>query len=568
VALLQGNLNVSLPRDSRILSISWESANPAMSARIANAYAEEFVQDDLQRKYDSSAYARKFIADQLTQTRQRLEDSERALNAYSRQAGLIRLREPTGGSSGGESDRSGGGSITTASLVDLNRASSEATARRIAAEGQWQAISGTPLLASPAVLANATVGGLLTQKATVEAELLRERAQHLDEYPAVRAKAQELASLNRQIQTTAENVRTGIRAEYAAAEATEQRLIAQVEKLKGATLNEQDRNVQYALLAREADTNRQVYDGLLQRFKELNASAGISVSNIAIVDRAEAPGAPSSPNLLKNLLTGLLMGAALAGIIVFAKDQFDDAIRVPEDVDSKLDVALLGVIPKAPDDRPIDKLSDAKSAISEAYNSLRGSIMYSTPEGLPHVMLCTSAQANEGKSTTAFAISASFARMGKRVLLIDADMRRPSVSSLLTSQDALSVAVRPSAVPNLDVIPSGPIPPSPTELLSGYRIEALLQEAAAAYDVVMVDSPPVLGLADAPNLAALVDGVLFVVEAGRSRRGALKQAMRRLKAMRPIILGAVLTKFDPSKIGNRYSEYYGYQYYQYGHDEA
>jgi capsular exopolysaccharide synthesis family protein len=201
--------------------------------------------------------------------------------------------------------------------------------------------------------------------------------------------------------------------------------------------------------------------------------------------------------------------------------------------------------------------------------------MYATPEGLPRVMLVTSAQVAEGKTTTSIATSQGFARMGKSVLLIDADMRRPSLhrrlslanerglSTLLTSHESLNTVIQPGPMPKLTVMVAGPVPPSPTELLSTARIEEILQEAAGQFDVVVIDSPPILGLADAPTLAALVDGVTFVVEADRSRRGSLKTALRRLRSMRPIILGAVLTKFDPLKAGNRYSEYYGYHYYQY-----
>ena len=326
----------------------------------------------------------------------------------------------------------------------------------------------------------------------------------------------------------------------------------------------------------------QVYDGLLARYKELNAVAGVSLSNVSIIDVAETPAKPSSPNLVKNMLLGLLGSIVLAALVVFFKDQFDDSIRVPEDVEAKLNLSLLGVVPLAPKRDPEAPLLDPKSPISEAYNSLRSALLYSTSEGLPHVMLVTSAQPSEGKTTTSFTIASGFARTGKKVLLIDADMRRPSVhrridfdnsrglSTLLTTRDAIDTVALPSGQDNLTIVASGPVPPSPTELLSSMRLEEVLHEAAKQYDVVIVDSPPVLGLADAPLMSALVDGVVFVVEADRSRHGSLKAAVRRLRAMRPIILGVVLTKFDPLKSGNRYSEYYGYEYYsyQYAADES
>lgn len=579
-AILQAYLTVAVPRDSRILSISWNSTDPRMSALVANTYASEFIQASLQRKFDSSSYARNFVSEQLGQTKQKLEDSERALNNYARQNGLIRTRDAmssgTGGPNGAAPAGGGGESITTTSLLQMVAAANDATGKRILAEGRWRAISSKPLLSAPEVLANATVQSLQSARAAAEADLQLERSRHLDGYPTVVAKQAQLATLNRQLTQAAANVRDSLRAEYTAAADTENRLNAQVAAMKGQTLGEQDRTVQYSLLAREADTNRQLYDGLLQRYKELNASAGIALSNIAIIDPAQVPGAPSSPNLFKNLLVALLLGTGLAAVTVFFKDQFDDSIRVPEDVEAKLGLPLLGVVPRSHSEDPEEALADPKSPISEAYNSLRGSLLYSTSEGLPQVMLVTSAQPSEGKTTSSFAIASSFARMGKSTLLIDADLRRPSLhrnisynnerglSTLLTSHDPVESVLMPSRQEGLTLMTSGAIPPSPTELLSSNRLEQIVQEAARRFDVVVIDSPPILGLADAPTMAGLADGVIFVVEADRSRRGSLKTALRRLRAMRPILLGAVLTKFDPLKAGNRYSEYYGYEYYQYG----
>ncbi len=576
-ALLQANLTVTLPRDSRIVTIAWESTDPRMSALIANAYASEFIQSNLQRRFDSSSYARNFVADQLAETKRKVEDSERALNDYARKSGLIRTRDATmAGTPGGGNARAGGESVTTTSLLQLNTALNDATTRRIAAEGRWRAFASKPLLSTPEVLANASVSTLLSLRSTTEAQLQQERARHLDDYPTVQAKQAELAALTRQLQQAASNVRDSIRAEYLAAVETENKLAAEVNQLKSETLSEQDRTVRYSLLAREADTNRQLYDGLLERYKELNASAGITLSNISIIDTADVPARPSSPNLIKNLLIALLGGIAVAAATVFLKDQFDDSIRVPEDVEAKLSLPLLGVVPKSQGEEPEEALADPKSPISEAYNSLRGSLLYSTSQGLPQVILLTSAQPSEGKTTSAFAIASSFARMGKSVLLIDADLRRPSLhrrisyrndrglSTLLTSNEPLSAVLQPSGQDGLSLLTSGAIPPSPTELLSSRRLEQIVQEAAGQFEMVIIDSPPVLGLADAPTMATLADGVVFIVESDRSRRGALKTALRRLRSVRPVLLGAVLTKFDPLKAGNRYSEYYGYEYYQYG----
>ncbi|WP_226795165.1 GumC family protein [Altererythrobacter sp. CC-YST694] len=570
--LLRDNMQANLPRNSRIVTISFLSTDPAMSAKIANTFADEFIQANLQRRFDSSAYARNFIGEQLEEARVRLEASEREVNAYARDAGLIRMREA---GTGGENGDNSSSSVTTSSLMQINEAANRAKADRIAAEGRWRTEQSTPLFSSLAVLSNPTVQQLMTRRAELDAQLKKDRERYLDGHPTVLQEEAELATVKQQLNQVAANVRDSIRAQYAAALAAEQRLNAQVEELQGATLAEQDRAVRYNTLAREADTNRSLYDGLLQRFRELNAAAGIANSNLAIIDRADPPLIPSSPSLAKNLAIALALSIVLAGIVVFMRDQLDDAIHIPEDVEDKVQLPLLGIIPNSGDVSPAEALANPKSAVAEAYGSLRGALLYSTRQGLPKVLAVTSAQPTEGKSTTAFAIAAGFARMGRSVLLIDADMRRPSVhtwlgydnrkglSSLLVSADPAESAVLHTGMPNFDALPSGPIPPSPTELLTSPRMMGLIDEFAAKYDVVLCDSPPVLGLADAPTLAALADGVVFVIEADRGRRGALKTALKRLRSVNAALLGAVLTKFDPDKSGNRYSEYYGYSYYRY-----
>lgn len=459
--------------------------------------------------------------------------------------------------------------------MQLNAEASQAQARRIAAEAKLKSINSKSLLSDRDALQNPAVQNLFTERARVEAKLEDELTRHLDGHPNVRQLRAQLKSIDDQLMLAAQNVRSAARAEYEAALATERQLKAQVDALKAATLNEQDQSVQYNLLAREADTNRALYDGLLQRYKELNASAGISTSNISIIDRADPPMMPSSPNLLKNLAYALLAGLGLAALTTFLRSQFDDTVRVPEDVEHKLELPLLGVIPKARDGDPDAELADPKSPVSEGYNSLRGALLYSTSHGLPRSMLVTSSQPSEGKTTSSFAIAQGLARMGRKVLLVDVDLRRPSIhrrlsldneqgmTTLLTSQASIESVTKDSGHAGLTVITSGPIPPSPTELIASTRMEELIEELTTRYDVVVFDSPPILGLADAPLMSALVDGVVFVIESERARRGSLKASLRRLRTMRPMLLGAVLTMFDPSKAGHRYSEYYGYEYYTY-----
>ncbi len=573
VAMVRDNFRVELPSRTRIAELYFTSTDPGLSADVANAFATEFIQANLQRKFDSSAYARSFVAEQLEEARARLESSERDLNAYAREAGLIRTRDPS------NEDAAIAGSMTAASLMQLNQAANAARAARIEAEARWNAENAQPLFSSQSVLASPTVQTLMSRRAELQADLNAAQRRYLQDHPTVVRLQTELEAVQTSLTRAANEVRTSIRANYQAAAAAEQRLESQVNTLQGATLAEQDRSVRYNTLAREADTNRSLYDGLLQRYRTLNAAAGITASNIAIVDEADSPNLPSSPNLPRNVAMALLLGAALAGGIVFLRDQMDDRLRIPEDVESKINLPLLGVIPQVAEGEPATLLDDPKSPLSESYNSLRTALLHSTREGLPRLLLVTSAQASEGKTTTSFAIARSFARVGKRVLLIDADLRRPAVhkiarvsnktglSTLLVGEAMLSDVVVSTSLDGLNVLTSGPVPPSPAELLSSPRMAALLEQVEARYDFVVVDSAPILGLADSTELAALVDGVALVIEADRSRGGQLKGALRRLRAANPTLVGAVLTKYDPAKSGNSYASYYGYDYYRYDSDE-
>ncbi len=576
LAQLRENLLIEPPENSRVVRVSFTSPDAALSARIVNSFAAEYIRSTLQNRFDSSSYAREFVSDQLEEARVRLETSERELNAFARAAGLIRSRDPQV-----RENIPANTSITAASLQQVNQAANAARAERIAAQGRWEAERATPLLSSQRVQTNSTVQSLMTRKATLETELQAARERYLDGHPTVERLQGELAITDRQLSTAANNVRASVRAEFIAAQRAEQALASQVRELRGETLAEQDRSVRYNTLAREADTNRKIYDELLERYSQLNASSGVASSNVTIIDTAMAPRMPSSPNMLANLLVGLLGGLVAAALAIFVRDQLDDAIRVPEDVETKLGLPLLGVVPKALRGDAGDELADSNSAMAESYMALRGAMLYATPEGLPPAFSVTSAEETEGKTTTSMALAQGLARMGKSVVLVDADLRRPSIhkrlgmankagtADYLMSDRGAAEFIQPGPVDGLSVITAGPSPVSAADLLSTPRLQDLITELRARFDVVILDTPPVLGLADAPTVVAQTGAVLFVVEAGRVRSGQLKSALRRLRFVRPAILGAAMTKFDPSLAGNSYSAYYGRDYYRYDSpDEA
>lgn len=571
INLLLAGLSVTIPRDSRIATISIVTRNPELSAKLANLYADKFIDYNLNQKYDSSSYARKFLADQLDDTRSKLTQSERDLNQYARAAGLIRLSNQ-----GENGQQEAALSVTDSRLVQLNAAAASATADRIAAQNRWDTIANKPALSITEVISNPAVTQMLTAKAGAEGELADELSHHRDEYATVKAKRAAIAELNSRIESLAGSIKRSAQIDYQSALEKEETLRKQVGILRDEALQEQDRGVQYSVLKRVADTNRALYESLLSRYNQLNASAGSASNNVGIVDRAIVPGRPSSPSLPLNFLVSLVLGILLAAAIVTLKELLDDAIRSPGDVEKKLGLPLLGLIPLSKKEDIEHDLADRRSGIREAHRSLVTNLTYSTATGLPHVLIVTSSREGDGKSTTARSIATDIATLGRRTLLVDADLRRPTLhrhikgagtsglTDALIGQKSFEQVVHAAEdVPSLSYVTALPVPPDPGLLLAGPGLAAFIDQAREHFDVIVLDCPPLLGLSDVPLIAGHADGVLFVIDATSFHRGAIKSALRRLSMANVKILGVALNRFSP-KSGSEDYAYYNYNYYNYG----
>ena len=563
------NLVVTLPPDSRIVSVSFFSGDPVLAARIANAFAESFIEGNLARKFDSSSYAREFLAQQLQDARSKLEQSERDLNQFSRAAGLIRVA-----GQGTNADQETTLSITNNSLVQLNDVAAQATAQRVAAEQQWRNIANVPLLNIPEVLQNLAVQRLVEQRSAAEANLAQLSSRYLDDHPNVLAAKAQVDKLDAQIQALAQSIKNSIRLQYESARDRENSIVNQVDTLRADALDEQDRGVQYNVLKRVAETDRALYNTLLTRFNELNATAGATSNNVSLIDTAEPPREPASPRPLINLLAALLCGMVFAGGFVFFREQLDDAMRNPDDVEKKLGLPLLGLIPQVDQDEMKEELQDPKSPISEAYSALLTNIRYSSGNGVPETIVVTSSVASEGKTTTSFKLATDIADLGRRTLLIDADLRRPTMhrreevgkhdgfTAVLAGELPLEKAILKSGNANLDLMTALPMPPDPVALLSSESFLKVVDTLRSQYDCVVFDAPPLLGLADATTLAAHVDAVVLAIDSQRGKGGGTRSAVRRLQMVGANIIGVVLTKFDARHSGSAYA-YYGSSYYAY-----
>lgn len=569
---LRSNLRVSAPRKSEVVPVGFDSSDPSLAADVANQYVSSLIKANLERRFEASNYSKEFLQNQLKLTKTRLESSERALLAYARSVGLV---DPSaGGGDPSNPTNSAPRSLTSANLIDLNASLAAATAARIQAEGRWRAAQGSASMNLPEVLGNPAIQQMTERRAELQAQYEQELQRRKTEHPAVQQAAAAIRELDRQIGSLASGIRNSIRNQYEISRAQESQLANTVSRLKSDTLAEQQLGIKYNILKREVDTSRELYNGLLQRYKEVSAEAGVTSNNIAIVDRARPPLLPVLPNPLVNLSLALLLGAISSAVAVMLLELFRDGVRSPVEVEERFGLPLLGYTPKLSKGASADRdLLLSEYAISEAYQTIRTSVELSTRMGTPRTMLVTSSRPGEGKTTTALAMAQHSAASGRKVLLIDADMRKPSLhrvlgrplepglSSFLTQAMIAEDVIHSFESSSLSFISAGPKPPSPAELLSSGGLKALLKYLGGSYDQIIIDGPPVAGLADAPRISAIVDATMLVIEANRSQRGAIDDAINRLSSAGGNVIGAVLTKFDPSKADTGYGyldEYYGY----------
>lgn len=563
VDLLLRHIAIVPVRGSALVDISYTSTDAGISARIANAWAQQFIASSMDRRFASTVDARNFLEGRLGDLRAKLERSEREAVNYAANSGIVTLGTNRGEDGRTISDRT----LAEANLETLSTALAQATADRIAAESR----AGGNTAGSRDTVSNPALPQLRQRRADIAAEYAKLLVQFEPQYPAARALAEQLRVLDRSIAREEGRGSEGRSAEYREALSREQSLSQRVDQLKGQLSNQKRAGIQYNIFQREADTNRQLYDALLQRYKEIGV-VGVGANNIAVVDAARVPERPSAPNLLVNLAVALLAGMVLAGIVTIALNQIDEGFREPGQVARVLEVPFLGSVPEVADGGSLAALRDVKSPLSEAYLSIRSNLAFSTDHGVPRSIMVTSTRPAEGKSTSSFALAAVLARTGKRVILVDADMRNPSMhknaeianntglSNVLAGENDLSGLVHPISALGFSVMTAGPQPPNAAELLSSDRMHDLVRQLLEGFDHVIVDSPPILGLADAPLLARAVEGCMMIIEAeGVAARG-VKSALGRLQAVQAHIFGAILTKLKDRHAGYGYGYGYGYSY--------
>jgi capsular exopolysaccharide synthesis family protein len=560
-------------RLSRLVEIRFTSPDPAFSKRVIDAWGANFIQLTLERRFGATAYARNFLEGRLVQLRARIDESERALVDYAARNQIVNL--PASTPQAGGTALVGERPLVAEDLAVLNNELARATAERIQAQSRSGASGGTVVEA----LANSAISGMRERRAELAASYAQLMTRFERDYPPAVAVQNQIDQLDRSLAREEARVRATLGETYRASRAREDALRRQVNILKGDLLDMRRRSIQYNIHQREVDTNRQLYDALLQRYKEIGVAGGVGVNNIVVIDQAELPKTPSSPVFILNMFAALILGLGVGIGTALALEQIDEGVADPADVEQDLNVPLLGTVPKATEDSPKEALKDRKSSLSEAYYSLQTNLGFSTDHGVPKTLAISSSRPGEGKTTTTYALAHSLARANRRTLLIDADLRSPSMhhimdvenrrglSNFLAGDDNISELIRPTAYNSLSLMTAGPQPPNAAELLSSDRFPKLLEKLLETYEHVVIDAPPVMGLADAPILASVVEGMIFVIESHSTKKSIARVAIRRLQAANAQILGAVLTKFDAKRAHYGYGYDYGYSY-GYGNAEA
>jgi capsular exopolysaccharide synthesis family protein len=583
------NLEVKPVPNSRLIQVLVTARDPDLAQAIANAHANEYIRRTLQAKFELTGEARKYLEQELARVRREVDASEVTLDHFRREHGIVAPDNVQG-------------NAVVERLQDLSRRLTQAQALRIELEAQHQLVQSRDFESLPAVLQNGLIQTLkadLSRLESREAELSRI---FLGGNPELQQVEAQVRQTRERLQKEIERTVGGVESQYLAAKGTEDALRTELDRQQSTVLNLEEISGQYVKLDQAVQAGRQLHAALLQRMGETEVVRGVQLSNISVLDPAERPSMPSRPNAILNVLFGLVLGLVLGVGTAAVLENIDTSLKTPADVERELALPTLGVIPDfrrvATSDRHLAAArtngvlanSGGTSVAAEVFRTLRTSLLFFDPEHPPRTMLLTSSQAGEGKTATVVNLALSLAQQGARVLLVDADMRKPrchhalgltegaGLSEYLEGELEFHDVVRRIQLPggpvrlprtdahrpavHLDFVPSGGIVKQTAELLSSARMRAALAAAAERYDVVLVDSPPIFPVADTSLLATMVDGVVLVVRGERTPRHLTREAIARLRFMQAKILGVVLNGVDPG------ARQYSYRYSYYFRDAA
>ncbi len=567
VSAFISRVEVAPIRGSRLVNVSFTARDPKFAALAVNTLVEEYVDQNLQVKVQGSQNMLEWLARELEKQQQKVKESEQALSDYRDRQNALSLDDKQ--------------NIVTQRLTQLNDAmikARTAKAQKEALYNQVRSMAATTAPdAIPAIAQNPTIQALKTKVADLAQQRAQLSEKFGDKWPAVQSVNANLQEARNQLDLETSKALQAIKNDYETAVLEERTLAANLEAAKADAQDLSRKSVSYNVMEREARSNRQVYESLLAREKELSVASNSRANNVRVVDRAEVPTAPLSAGGRRTWLMAIAVGLVLAIGVAFGLDYMNDTIKTPEDVSRRLKLPFLGLIPSVRGDKhPVLTSSNVPHDFGEAFRSLRTSLISKYPGEGTKIIAVTSAQPLEGKTTTAANIAMALAYGGSRVLLVDADMRRPGLhrplrltnerglSHVLIGQARVRDVIQRTVDPNLLAITAGRTPPNPSELLASERMKTLLANLShGPFDWIIIDTPPVLAVTDAVILAPNVSGVTFVVGAEMTRRRLAERALETIISSQPKVTAVVLNRVDYARNKYYYSRYYGHQYKNY-----
>jgi succinoglycan biosynthesis transport protein ExoP len=564
VDALIGRIEVAPIRGSHLVDVVFTAADPAFAAQAANTVVDEYVSQNLELKVGDLLKTLEWLTGEVARQQKLVLDSERSLSEYREQQDATALADNQ--------------NIVVARLGQLNEAVMRARTARIERQELWNQVqqAGTNRDLLAVIIQNPAVQEMRDRLQELQRERGALAARYGEFHPSRKNNATAIENTERQYNEALQKAAAGARSEYEAAMAQERSLMRELDSQKLATNSLNRKGIDYSVMQRETETYRNIYNTMLQRERELRVVANSRSNNVRVVDRAEVPGAPFTPNHRRDWTYALLFATVIAFGLAFGLDYLDDTIKTPEDITRRLRLRFLGLVPSVRGERHPLLSGPVPHDFGEAFRALRTSLVGLASHDGPKVLAVTSAQPLEGKTTTAVNIAMALAVGGSRVLLIDADMRRPNVhkalrisndrglSTLLAGQSRMREVVQRTHDPNLLVIPAGRTPANPSELLASERMRALVEGLESGpFEWVIIDTPPVLAVTDAVIVAPMVSGVTFVIGADMTRWRLAQRAVEMVQSANPRAMAAVLNKVDFARNRYYYARYYGHQYKSY-----
>ncbi|MCU1306566.1 MAG: capsular exopolysaccharide family [Acidobacteriaceae bacterium] len=587
-----GSLAVNKIPRTRMIEIRYTSPDPKLAAQVVNTLASVYIENNYRARYESTMQASEWLSKQLTDLQLKVETSQAALVKYQRKNGIVGIDEKQ--------------NTITSKLDQLNRELTTAEDDRLQKQANYQLLSSSNLESIPELSQNGLIQRFREDEGALKKQLAQATSQFGPSYPKVIELNSQVTQIEVNIKNEIDRIASRKGSEYQAALSRENMLRGafDAQKQEANLLNE--KSIAYNALKHDADSNRQLYDGLLQKLKEAGINSGLKSSNVRIVDVARAPLSPAKPNIPNNIALGFLLGLVGGIALAFVLESLDNTVRTPEQVETLTSLPSLGMIPLSLDissmknsaktksillstaaqtdlrKTSISLLAHArpKSEVAESYRALRTSILLSSIGSAPKVIMVTSALPQEGKTTTSINTAIVLAQKGGKVLLVDADMRRPSIhqtfelrnrsglSTILTGSNTTEeVVVASPILPNLFVLPAGPPPPHPAELLGSEVMRNLLNSWRDQYDHIIVDTPPVLSVTDAVLLSVEMDTVLLVIRSAQTSKDALRRSRDVLNQVNAKVMGVVVNAIDLQS-PDAYYYYYGSNYAGRYYDES